>query len=128
MRRITIQSGHEPYQHSPRGIECPATDLADDWPVALRDDDLPIRQHRNLLVHAPKHMHDALTEDYRDMIHVDTAAEVERRREALPRASGGSSAGRWPTTSRKPGRGYSPSPASTRPNGSQPERPTPSNV
>jgi len=30
-------------------------------------------------------MHDELTEDYRDMIYADTAAEVERRRKAFLR-------------------------------------------
>ncbi len=55
--------------------------------VALWGDDLPIQRctvhkHRNLLAHAPKHMQDELTKDYRDMIYADTAAEVERRRKA----------------------------------------------
>jgi transposase-like protein len=58
--------------------------------VALWGDDLPIQRctvhkHRNLLGHAPKHMHDELTEDYRDMIYAETAAEVEKRRRAFPR-------------------------------------------
>ena len=30
-------------------------------------------------------MHDELTEDYRDMIYADTAAEVEKRRKAFLR-------------------------------------------
>ena len=58
--------------------------------VALWGDDLPIQRctvhkHRNLLAHAPKHMQDELTEDYRDMIYADTAAEVERRHKAFLR-------------------------------------------
>jgi len=58
--------------------------------VALWGDDLPIQRctvhkHRNLLAHAPKHMHDELTEDYRDMIYADTAAEIEKRRKAFLR-------------------------------------------
>ncbi len=58
--------------------------------VALWGDDLPIQRctvhkHRNLLAHAPKHMHDELTEDCRDMIYADTAAEVERSRRAFLR-------------------------------------------
>lgn len=53
--------------------------------VGLWGEDLPIQRcsvhkHRNLLAHAPKHMHDELTEDYRDMVYADSAAEVERRR------------------------------------------------
>jgi len=39
-----------------------------------------VHKHRNLLAHAPKHMQDELTEDYRDMIYADTAAEIETRR------------------------------------------------
>ncbi len=58
--------------------------------VALWGEELPIQRcrvhkHRNLLVHAPKHMQDELSEDYRDMINADTAADIERRRkEFLP--------------------------------------------
>jgi transposase-like protein len=40
---------------------------------------------RNLLGHAQKRMQDELTEDYRDMIYADTAAEVENRRKAFQR-------------------------------------------
>ena len=42
-------------------------------------------KHRNLLGHAPKHLHHELTEDYRDMICAETAAEVETRRKAFLR-------------------------------------------
>lgn len=57
---------------------------------ALWGADLPIQRctvhkHRNLLGHAPKAMHDELTEDYRDMIYAETAAEVETRRKAFLR-------------------------------------------
>uniref|UniRef100_UPI0024904BFA transposase n=1 Tax=Limimaricola cinnabarinus TaxID=1125964 RepID=UPI0024904BFA len=53
-------------------------------------DDLPIQRctvhkHRNLLAHAPKRLHDELTEDYLDMIYADTAAEVEKRHKAFVR-------------------------------------------
>ena len=58
--------------------------------VALWGTELPIQRctvhkHRNLLGHAPKHMHDELTEDYRDMIYAETAAQVETRRKAFLR-------------------------------------------
>jgi len=75
--------------------------------VALWGDDLPIQRctvhkHRNLLAHAPKHMHEELGNDYRDMIYADTAAEVETRRKALSRANGGAPMRchwcRWPVT------------------------------
>jgi transposase-like protein len=58
--------------------------------VALWGEDLPIQRctvhkHRNLLGHAPKQMQDELTEDYRDMIYADNAAEIEKRRKAFLR-------------------------------------------
>ena len=58
--------------------------------VALWGEDLAVQRctvhkHRNLLGHAPKTMHDELTEDYRDMIYADTAVEVEKRRKAFLR-------------------------------------------
>ncbi|MBW6494559.1 MAG: IS256 family transposase [Burkholderiaceae bacterium] len=58
--------------------------------VALWGDDLPIQRctvhkHRNLLAHAPKHMHEELGNDYRDMIYADTAVEIETRRKAFLR-------------------------------------------
>jgi transposase-like protein len=58
--------------------------------VALWGDDLPIQRctvhkHRNLLAHAPRHMHDEPTADDRDMIYADTAAEIEKRRKAFLR-------------------------------------------
>jgi transposase-like protein len=58
--------------------------------VALWGDALPIQRctvhkHRNLLAHAPKHLHEELGNDYRDMIYADTAADVEKRRKAFLR-------------------------------------------
>ncbi|MGN7871536.1 transposase, partial [Paracoccus sp. 22332] len=58
--------------------------------VALWGGDLPIQRctvhkHRNLLGHAPKRLHDELSEDYRDMIYADSAAEIETRRKAFLR-------------------------------------------
>lgn len=44
-----------------------------------------VHKHRNLLAHAPKHLHDELTEDYRDMIYGETKAEIEQRRKAFIR-------------------------------------------
>jgi putative transposase len=79
-----------------RGLKRPAFVIVDGAPgleaalTALWDADLPIQRctvhkHRNLLGHAPKTMHDELTEDYRDMIYAETAAEVETRRKAFLR-------------------------------------------
>ncbi|SPJ24613.1 hypothetical protein PAA8504_02450 [Palleronia abyssalis] len=58
--------------------------------VALWGEDLPIQrctlhEQRNFLAHAPKHLHDELNEDYRDMIYAGTAADIEKRRKAFLR-------------------------------------------
>ncbi|MRH22974.1 IS256 family transposase [Rhodovulum strictum] len=77
-----------------RGLKRPEFVIVDGAPgleaalVALWGEDLPIQRctvhkHRNLLAHAPKHMQDEVTEDYRDMIYADTAAEIEKRRKAF---------------------------------------------
>ena len=77
-----------------RGLKRPEFVIVDGAPgleaalTALWGDDLPIQRctvhkHRNLLAHAPKHLHDELTEDDRDMICAATAAEVETRRKAV---------------------------------------------
>lgn len=79
-----------------RGLKRPEFVIVDGAPgleaalVALWGEALPIQRctvhkHRNLLGHAPKHMHDELTEAYRDMIYAETAAEVETRRKAFLR-------------------------------------------
>ncbi len=79
-----------------RGLKRPAFVIVDGAPgleaalVALWGEALPIQRctvhkHRNLLGHAPKTMHDELTEDYRDMIYAGTAAEIEVRRKAFLR-------------------------------------------
>ena len=79
-----------------RGLKQPEFVIVDGAPgleaalVALWGEALPIQRctvhkHRNLPGHAPKHMHDELSEDYRDMIHADTAADIEKRRKAVLR-------------------------------------------
>ena len=79
-----------------RGLKRPEFVIVDGAPgleaalVALWGEELPIQRctvhkHRNLLAHAPKHLHDELTEDYRDMINADTAAGIETRRKAFLR-------------------------------------------
>jgi len=79
-----------------RGLKRPEFVIVDGAPgleaalVALWGEDLPIQRctvhkHRNLLGHAPKHMHDELTEDYRDMIYAETSAKIELRRKAFLR-------------------------------------------
>ena len=79
-----------------RGLKRPGFVIVDGAPgleaalSALWGDDLPVQRctvhkHRNLLGHAPKHMHDELSEDYRDMVYADTASEVETRHKAFVR-------------------------------------------
>lgn len=64
------------------GLEAALTTL---WGAELPIQRCTVHKHRNLLGHAPKAMHDELTEDYRDMIYAETAAEVESRRKAFLR-------------------------------------------
>ena len=79
-----------------RGLKRPEFVIIDGAPgleaalVALWGNELPIQRctvhkHRNLLAHAPDHMQDELTEDYRDMIYAETTAEVEKKRKAFLR-------------------------------------------
>ncbi len=63
------------------GIEAALTEL---WPGAPVQR-CTVHKHRNLLAHAPKHLHDELTEDYRDMIYAETKAEIEKHRRAFLR-------------------------------------------
>jgi transposase-like protein len=64
------------------GLEAALTAL---WGEELAIQRCTVHKHRNLLSHAPKHMQDELTEDYRDMIYADTADEIETRRKAFLR-------------------------------------------
>ena len=79
-----------------RGLKRPEFVIVDGAPgleaalIALWGEDLPIQRctvhkHRNLLAHAPKRMHDELTEDYRDMIYAKTPEEIASRRKAFLR-------------------------------------------
>jgi putative transposase len=64
------------------GLEAALTAL---WGAGLPIQRCTVHKHRNLLGHAPKHLHDELTEDYRDMIYAETAAAVDTRRKAFLR-------------------------------------------
>lgn len=79
-----------------RGLKRPEFVIVDGAPgleaalIALWGNDLPVQRctvhkHRNLLAHAPKRMHDELTEDYRDMIYAKTPEEIATRRKAFLR-------------------------------------------
>lgn len=64
------------------GLEAALTAL---WGEELAIQRCTVHKHRNLLAHAPKHMQEELTEDYRDMIYADSATEIETRRKAFLR-------------------------------------------
>jgi transposase-like protein len=60
--------------------------------VALWSNDLPIQRcavdkHSNLLAHAPKHMHEQLSYDYRDMTYAETAADAKKYRLIRPKSN-----------------------------------------
>jgi transposase-like protein len=61
------------------GLEAALAELWPDAPVQR----CTVHKHRNLLAHAPKALHDELTEDYRDMIYAETKAEIAKRRKAF---------------------------------------------
>ena len=63
------------------GLEAALAELWPDAPVQR----CTVHKHRNLLAHAPRHLHDELSEDYRDMIYAATKAEIEKRRKAFLR-------------------------------------------
>ena len=78
-----------------RGLKTPEFVIVDGAPgleaaLAALWPDVPVQRctvhkHRNLLAHAPKRLHDELTNDYRDMIYAETALDVEVRRKAFLR-------------------------------------------
>lgn len=59
--------------------------LAQLWGEDLAIQRCTVHKHRNLLAHAPKHLHEEIGADYRDMIYADTAKEVMKRRQAFLR-------------------------------------------
>jgi putative transposase len=78
-----------------RGLKAPSFIIIDGAPgleaaLAALWPDVPVQRctvhkHRNLLAHAPKRLHDELTNDYRDMIYAETALDVEHRRKVFLR-------------------------------------------
>jgi transposase-like protein len=63
------------------GLEAALAELWADVPIQR----CTVHKHRNLLAHAPKSLHDELTEDYRDMVYAETRAAIEQRRKAFLR-------------------------------------------
>jgi transposase-like protein len=62
-----------------KGLEAALASLWDDVPVQR----CTVHKERNLLAHAPKHLHDEIKADFNDMVHAKTAAEVLARRTAF---------------------------------------------
>jgi putative transposase len=58
--------------------------LAALWP-AVPAQRCTVHKHRNLLAHAPDHLHEEVSADYTDMIYAGTAEEVAERRKAFLR-------------------------------------------
>ena len=58
--------------------------LAALWP-AVPTQRCTVHKHRNLLAHAPEKPHEEITADYTDMIHAESAREIETRRHAFLR-------------------------------------------
>jgi transposase-like protein len=62
-----------------KGLEAALASLWPDVPVQR----CTVHKERNLLAHAPKHLHDEIKADFNDMVHAKTAAEVGARRKAF---------------------------------------------
>ena len=62
-----------------KGLEAALASLWDDVPVQR----CTVHKERNLLAHAPKHLHDEIKADFNDMMHAKTAGEVLARRKAF---------------------------------------------
>jgi putative transposase len=62
-----------------KGLEAALARLWDDVPVQR----CTVHKERNLLAHAPKHLHDEIKADFNDMMNAKTAAAVVARRKAF---------------------------------------------
>jgi transposase-like protein len=62
-----------------KGLEAALASLWDDVPVQR----CTVHKERNLLGHAPKHLHAEIKADFNDMVHAKTATEVSARRKAF---------------------------------------------
>ena len=92
-----------------KGLEAALASLWDDVPVQR----CTVHKERNLLAHAPKHLHDEIKADFNDMMNAKTAAAVVARRKAF-QPSGSFAAGRSRRAWKKPASACSPS-CATRP-------------
>jgi putative transposase len=62
-----------------KGLEAALASLWDDVPVQR----CTVHKERNLLAHAPKHLHDEIKAEFNDMMHAKTAADVLSKRKVF---------------------------------------------
>ena len=62
-----------------KGLEAALASLWDDVPVQR----CTVHKERNLLAHAPKHLHDEIRAEFNDMMHASTAADVLGKRKVF---------------------------------------------
>ena len=62
-----------------KGLEAALASLWDDVPVQR----CTVHKERNLLAHAPKHLHEEIKAEFNDMVHAKTAADVQAKRKAF---------------------------------------------
>jgi len=62
-----------------KGLEAALASLWSDIPVQR----CTVHKERNLLAHAPKHLHDEIKADYNDMMYAKDAAQAGRKRKAF---------------------------------------------
>jgi hypothetical protein len=71
-----------------KGLEAALASLWDYVPVQR----CSVHKERNLIAHAPKHLHDDIKANFNDLIYAQTAGEVFARRKGSCREGGGNSA------------------------------------
>ena len=62
-----------------KGLEAVPASLWDDVPVQR----CTVHKERNLLAHAPKHLHEEIKAEFNDMVHAKTAADGQAKRKAF---------------------------------------------
>ena len=62
-----------------KGLEAALASLWDDVPVQR----CTVHKERNLLAHAPKHLHEEIKAEFNDMVHAKTATDVQAKRRAF---------------------------------------------
>ncbi len=87
-----------------KGLEAALASLGSDIAVQR----CSVHKERNLLAHAPKHLHDEIKADDNDMMYAKDAGAGEARNARPSRPSGGSDAGAWRTAWKRPASGCSP--------------------